>query len=332
MDRSIRGFLLLAFGISWGIAGISYLVGLRYTDTSSAMLVGGAFMFGPAIAAWIVWRKRGTGLQELGVTLRDVRWKWVFLAAGIGLLITGGSTFFTWLFGSVFGLEGFGRTTFSTELFVAGVEKMIGEQGLADPKAAKQLDLIHSLNVPGWVWYVILMAASIPAAFSVNLPFMFGEELGWRGFLLQATQRWGFWRHVAFTGVWWGLWHAPLILQGHNYPNDPIAGVAMMVLFTLFLSVPFAWVRVRSQCIWAPCVLHGIINGSASAGVFFTENAHAMLGSPVGVSGLLSIATVAAVLLAADPTFVNEFTDRAQDPASPDPDRLRNSTAGSEGA
>ena len=152
MDRSIRSFLLLAFGISWGIAGISYLIGLRYMDTSSVMLVGGAFMFGPAIAAWIVWRKHGTGFHALGVTLRDVRWKWVFLAAGIGLLITGGSTFFTWLFGSVFGLEGFGRTTFSTELFVAGVEKMIGEQGLADPKAANNRMLFHSLNVPGWVW------------------------------------------------------------------------------------------------------------------------------------------------------------------------------------
>ena len=111
-----------------------------------------------------------------------------------------------------------------------------------------------------------------------------------------------------------------------------MAGVAMMVLFTLFLSVPFAWVRVRSQCIWAPCVLHGIINGSASAGAFFTEDTHAMLGSPVGVSGLVAIAVVAAVLLAADPTFVGEFSDRAQDPPPPGPDSLRNSTAGSEGA
>jgi len=52
---------------------------------------------------------------------------------------------------------------------------------------------------------------------------------------------------------------------------------------------------------------------------------------PPQVRDSLGEAVVAAALLALDPTFVNEFTDRAQDPPIPIPDRLRNSAAGGEG-
>ena len=42
----------------------------------------------------------------------------------------------------------------------------------------------------------------------------------------------GLWKSSWVIGVIWGFWHAPLILQGHNYPQHPWAGVFMMTVMT----------------------------------------------------------------------------------------------------
>lgn len=56
---------------------------------------------------------------------------------------------------------------------------------------------------------------------TVNLPFMLGEELGWRGFQFEETKLLGFWRSSLLIGVLWGLWHAPVIMMGYNYSGEP---------------------------------------------------------------------------------------------------------------
>ena len=37
------------------------------------------------------------------------------------------------------------------------------------------------------------------------------------------------WNLLIF-GLIWGIWHAPFIFQGHNYPQYPVAGVFMMTI------------------------------------------------------------------------------------------------------
>jgi D-alanyl-lipoteichoic acid acyltransferase DltB (MBOAT superfamily) len=41
----------------------------------------------------------------------------------------------------------------------------------------------------------------------------------------------GLWHGITWNFAIWGLWHAPVILQGHNYPGYPLLGVLMMVVF-----------------------------------------------------------------------------------------------------
>ena len=46
----------------------------------------------------------------------------------------------------------------------------------------------------------------------------------------------GFLKTSVLTGFIWGVWHAPIILQGHNYPQHPVAGVTGLAGFiTLFI-------------------------------------------------------------------------------------------------
>ncbi|MEZ5172178.1 MAG: CPBP family glutamic-type intramembrane protease [Bacteroidia bacterium] len=99
-------------------------------------------------------------------------------------------------------------------------------------------------------------------------------------------------RRIIFTGVIWGFWHAPLILQGHNYPANPEWGVFMMVVFCVALAFPMDWLRRNSNSVLAPAAFHGMINASAAGLMMFVYPGHEFLGSVVGLAGILALGPV----------------------------------------
>ncbi len=70
----------------------------------------------------------------------------------------------------------------------------------------------------------------------------FGEELGWRSFLVRQFRDMRFIKASLLTGIAWGFWHAPIILMGHNYPQFPVAGVFMMTMWCVLLSPLFLYI------------------------------------------------------------------------------------------
>ena len=117
--------------------------------------------------------------------------------------------------------------------------------------------------------------------------FTFGEEFGWRGYLLpKLAPLGGVWAAI-ITGIIWGLWHAPLIvLDGYNYPGNPPLGVLMMVVFTTALGVIFAWFRFRSGSVWPSTLSHAAFNAQAGFGVLFLSPGNPLLRPPIGLIGL----------------------------------------------
>jgi hypothetical protein len=139
---------------------------------------------------------------------------------------------------------------------------------------------------------MIVASAAILGPF-LNLPFALGGELGWRGFLEpRLTRRWGRLGLLA-TGIVWRIWHAPTIMQGHNYPGHPWIGIPMMVVVTSLLNVLLVWCRLRSGSIWAPALAHGGINAVAGLGRLLFSNIDPRIGPPVGL-----VAWIPAALLA----------------------------------
>jgi len=300
-DRRIPSFLALAFGFSWTLAGVGFLFGIRADSGLSYVLLAALAMFGPAIAAIVqqrlIDRESWSGL---GIALRGTRWAVVGLTALLGMSIVPVSLFVLHVMGAGLGIEAFGKVSLTTQRLLVAVSEMMEEQGLNET-VSLQGEWLE--RIPAFMVLLLSLLGALLSALTVNVPFMLGEELGWRGYLWQRTAHWSGLKRVVLTGVCWGLWHAPLIAMGHNYPGYPVAGIAMMVVFCLLLALLFDWTRTRSGSVWSSVLLHGIINGSAGAMVLFTWGGHVLVGTVVGIGGFIALALLSMVVVMCDPAY-----------------------------
>ncbi len=132
------------------------------------------------------------------------------------------------------------------------------------------------------------MVVAIQLVFSFTLAplfnclFALGEELGWRGFLLPRLLPLGQWRAILLSSAIWGVWHAPAILQGHNYPGGrPVLGVFMMIVFCLLLGVIFSWLYLQTHSPWTPTLAHGSLNATAGLSILFLADVDIVVGGTV---------------------------------------------------
>jgi hypothetical protein len=150
-------------------------------------------------------------------------------------------------------------------------------------------------SVPLWVEYV----AEAFNALTFSALLAFGEEYGWRGYLLPKLLPLGEVRAGVLIGLIWGPWHIPLLIDGLNYsgvnPRLAIvafigAAVLMSLLFTRMFVLAGGSVLVTS-------VMHGSFNAFGD-----TLNATKYLsGNPLVVSsaGLVGLAVLTIAVLIA---------------------------------
>lgn len=99
-----------------------------------------------------------------------------------------------------------------------------------------------------------------------------GEELGWRGYLFPRLLRLGAVPAILVSGVVWGVWHAPLLVLGYNYPGaSPGVAIAAMCGMATVMGAVLAWVRLRSASVWPAAVGHGTINAAAGFSLVFAQ-------------------------------------------------------------
>ena len=89
----------------------------------------------------------------------------------------------------------------------------------------------------------------------------FGEELGWRGFLLPKMISGGVKNPYLFSGLVWASWHLPLIAFGGFYQEDNALLMASIYgVGTIAMSFVFSELRVRSGSVWVAAIVHGAHN------------------------------------------------------------------------
>ena len=150
-----------------------------------------------------------------------------------------------------------------------------------------------------------LVMGAILAPFA-NLLNCFGEEWGWRGFLLpRMLKQFKVVPGLLLSGLIWGLWHAPLTMLGHNYgvdyPGYPFTGIAAMCLFCMAIGIILSYVTIKTNSCIPAIMGHGTLNGFASAGLLFTSVDHpynVFLGpAPTGLVGGAGFLVAAGILL-----------------------------------
>lgn len=133
---------------------------------------------------------------------------------------------------------------------------------------------------------------------ATGLWIAFGEEYGWRGYLQSQLLPLGKLRAMILIGLIWGLWHAPVILMGYNYPQHPLVGSLAFVVFNVQLAILLGYVVLKTGSIWLAALLHGMLNQSYAFLITFVHvPADKLFAFGPGLYGILLLAVLIPFLL-----------------------------------
>ncbi|WP_343161675.1 CPBP family intramembrane glutamic endopeptidase [Natrialba sp. INN-245] len=271
--RSLSIFFGSLVALSSGFVAVSRLTGV------SMIVLAPAYMFTPMFAGIVTCIVGRPSFERAGLRFPSNRLVWLGVAAvvPIALLLVGTGV----------------------SLLLPGVEFVPD----ADPLTGEGTEFAPAEepagpSLPGWplnLLFAVVFAIAVGA--TINAVFAFGEEFGWRGVLLTELAPLGFWGASAVIGVVWGLWHAPVVLAGYNFPSNPVLGVGVMTLACLAMSPVYTYLTVTARSVLAPSVFHGVFNAFAATMFVFAQGGSELLVNPVGGVGILVFA-VAALLVA----------------------------------
>ena len=279
MKRNTRKALLfvaLTLLVSWLLAAVFYAAGGRL-NTLPALVMMSVYMFIPMTMAIVVQKLifKEPLREPLGISFRWNRW---FLVA--------------WFLPPIVAVA-----TAGVSLLIPGVEYAPDMSGMFErfqaaltPEQLQQMQEQMAALSSVYLWASLLQG--LIAGVTINAVFGFGEELGWRGFLQRELGYMGFWKSSALIGVIWGVWHAPIIIQGYNYPQHPAAGVFMMIVWTILLSPIFSYVRLRAKSVIAAAVIHGSLNATAGLGILVIKGGSDLTVGVTGLAGFVVLAIV----------------------------------------
>ncbi|RAL24778.1 CPBP family intramembrane metalloprotease domain-containing protein [Lujinxingia litoralis] len=279
--RSVLGrYLALTFVACWGWAGAFYLAGIEYGGMMT-YAIALPYMLFPAIAAIVVDRRDGRAVRE-SLWLKFGVNRWWLVAWFLPVVLA-----FAALFGALL-LPGVGFDVGMGGI-LESLRQMLGPQEYAEAKAVLE-------RFPPLIFFVIQLVQGVVVGATFNAFFALGEEAGWRGLMLRELAGRGFWTSALIIGAVWGVWHAPLILQGHNYPEHPVLGVGLMTLWCVLLSPLFSWATLKSGSVIAAAVMHGTLNATAAFSFLYLDHTIPLVTGLHGLVGV-GVLVVANVLL-----------------------------------
>ena len=265
--RGIFSFLFITFGITYGVETVMLLLGMRLDGIPmpAAQLMVAGLMWSPALATVIVTRWISPEPLKNSTLLRLGSWRpYLYSAIYIPLL------FFvvyllTWLLG-------LGQPDWQ-------LEHLMGQ--MAEWGAPAQ-----EVPPPAVILSLLLVTSLLPGPF-INGLAAFGEEWGWRGYLLPRLMPLGKRRAYLLVGVIWGMWHAPLVLMGFNYPGYPLLGVIFMCALTTSIGLLINEAALSNSSSPLAGWMHGVFNSQAYGvwRILFPQ-VNPLLGGMTGLVGI----------------------------------------------
>ena len=288
MSQELKVFLAFSFGWAAFVGIGLFAAGVPLGSITGTVIMAVLYMPSPFVAAVIA--ERGLVKNRFRLPRGGVRAVLVFLLAPVVAVLA-----FVLLFlgavlvgGNLLGLAAFGSLATTPAEIMAGAAGLLGQEA------------VDAAGPPPPV--IVLVLASIAGAFlagwTINGLFALGEEYGWRGLMWDELQGHGVVKANLAIGLAWGLWHAPVILQGYNYPGRPLLGVLTMVVFCTGLSFVLTALRELTGSVLPVAAAHGMFNALAPILLLLAPGTHPVLTGPLGVSGGLLFLLIGAGLWA----------------------------------
>ena len=296
--RRIIIFLGFAFGIAWLTGLVIYLTGGLANSPQIApgislalVLLATVYMGAPAIGNILTRLVTREGWKNMGLRPHFKK-GWPYWLAG-------------WFLPAV-------MTLFGAAVFF-GLFPQYFDAGLSFVR--KQTAAIPALSAMSpWLFVVLQLVGGVLIAPIANSLATFGEEFGWRGYLLPKLMPLGGRKAMLLIGLIWGVWHWPVIFMGYEYgfkyPGYPWAGPLLFIWVTFGLGIFLGWLTLRSKSIWPAVIGHAAINGIAAAAVLVTTGQpNTLLGPlPVGIIGSIGYALVALAIFFTPKGLAEETT------------------------
>lgn len=233
--KGILIYLLITFGVSWGVIIVAWLIGISPEDPIS-FFTGIFAAFSPAIAAIIV-RKVITreGFADARFKVKHQHWVYYFVALIFPYIIV---AFIVILAVSL----AISEPDFTFQRYFA---TDLSNTGLPDDVIPRSFPKL------------LFLTPILALLFS---PILLGEEFGWRGYLqVKLLEDRPLYAAIA-TGVIWGIWHFPQTLLGYGFPDGRILGLFILPITTILLSIIYGWLQLKTDSVWAPSLAHAAHN------------------------------------------------------------------------
>jgi len=269
-------FFIITAAISLTAAGIFYLSGAKYNSTAG-MVLATFYMFIPTISVLIIEKLvyKEAIKEKLLISFRLNKW---FIIA--------------WLITPVIAMASMGIALLFPDIsFSPGMEGMFDRfENMLTPEQMQEMR--ESIDKMPFHPFWIGLLQGLLAGITINAIAGFGEELGWRGFLLRQFEDQKFMKAALIIGFVWGIWHSPIILMGHNYPTYPVFGVFMMTVWCILLSPLFLYITIKSKSVIAAAIMHGTLNATAGLSIMTLEGGNELITGSTGLSGFIALTLV----------------------------------------
>ncbi|MGN0319130.1 MAG: CPBP family intramembrane glutamic endopeptidase [Lachnospira sp.] len=252
-------YLILSFGLTWIIFFVYILTGNKWDGSNPKLESFTALgMLMPVLAhvltRWFTkegFAMTGKDSMMLGISLKNKKWKYYVFA----MLVP-------WIYFEIWHAI---ALLVSPEMF--------------DPEYYKVYGIDKNL-----VWLMPLNGIITSAVISFAA---FGEEGGWRGYMMpKLINIFGIKKAVLIGGIIWGLWHAPLTCVGHNfgtdYPGFPYLGILLMCIDCTLMGIMLTYITMKSGSVWPAAIMHAVNNSNPGILVLFTntEKATGIIANP----------------------------------------------------
>jgi uncharacterized protein len=146
-----------------------------------------------------------------------------------------------------------------------------------------------------------LITMGMTGGVALNLIPALAEEVGFRGFLFRELPG-GFWARSLAIGLVWGAFFAPTAYLVELFPGQELEGALLLFAFCVVLSPALTYLRIVTNSTIAVAITRAGFAALTKVGVDLTLGLSPVLRPPFGVSGLVGVAALVALLYVVDRT------------------------------